>query len=58
MKNEKERVFAYTLAKEINIKDLAQVSGGAAQMTYVQTVQGTGNSDTGLDVRYDCTFDW
>jgi bacteriocin-like protein len=58
MKKEKERVFAYTLAKEIDVKDLAQISGGSAQTTYAQTIKATGSSDTGIDIQYDVTVDW
>lgn len=58
MKNEKERVFAYTLAKEIDNSELTEVSGGSSQTTSKQTVRATGGSGQGVDVAYDVSVDW
>jgi hypothetical protein len=57
MKNSKERVLAYKLAKEIDHKDLGEVSGGVADATTQQTVHPTGNSSS-PDFEYDVKVDW
>ncbi|WP_156935633.1 hypothetical protein [Legionella fairfieldensis] len=48
-----ERVLAYTLAKEIDYKDLDEVSGGSVQTT----AQVTGNVSS-PDGAGDVTVDW
>lgn len=58
MKEKKERVFAYTLARTIDNDDLTKVSGGSAGMTHSETVKGTGGSGQGVDVVYDQSIDW
>ncbi|KTD61692.1 bacteriocin [Legionella spiritensis] len=58
MTHNKERVFAYNLAKTISNDDLEQVSGGSSQWTSKQTVQATGGSGQGVDARYDVSVDW
>lgn len=58
MRNEKERVFAYSLAKEISHADLAEVSGGSAHMSFDKTFQATGGSGQGVDGCGDVKFDW
>ena len=58
MKKELDRVFAYTLAKEIALDELDEISGGTAQMTTKQTVRATGFNAQGADGVYDVTVDW
>lgn len=58
MKNEKERIFAYSLAKEIRNEELAAVSGGAAGISYQPSVHPTGSSGQGVDAVWDNTWDW
>lgn len=59
MENIKERVLAYTLAKEISHEELATVSGGSNNnLTHRQTVRASGGSGQGVDVFYDVSFDW
>ena len=58
MKNEKDRVFAYSLAKEISHADLAEVSGGSAHMSFDRTYHATGGSGQGVDGFVDVKFDW
>lgn len=58
MEKRNERVLAYTLARVIDIDELAEVSGGGAgraQMTSKQTVKAT---NAGIDVAYDVSVDW
>ncbi|KTC86664.1 hypothetical protein [Legionella brunensis] len=55
---DKERVFAYQLAKTIDNEELDKVSGGSALMTSRQTVRATAGSGQGADVAYDVAFDW
>jgi hypothetical protein len=57
MRNGNERVLAYKLAKEIDQKNLGEVSGGASNATHQQTVHVTGNSSS-PDVSYDVSVDW
>lgn len=52
-----ERVLAYKLAKEINLKDLAEVSGGNANAT-VQKTGGPTGTEKSLDGQIDTTVDW
>jgi len=58
MKDQKERVFAYQLAKTITHEELSKVSGGSAQMTHRETIRATGGSGQGVDVQYDQKVDW
>ncbi len=53
MERNEERVLAYKLAKEIDLKDLEEVSGGSIQ----PTVKITG-SNTSPDGVVDVTADW
>ncbi|KTD33579.1 hypothetical protein Lnau_2330 [Legionella nautarum] len=52
MENNKERILAYKLAKELSPEDLGKVAGGSVE----GTVKVTGNSsspDGGVDTRVD-----
>lgn len=53
MQKIEERVLAYKLAKEIDLKDLDEVSGGSLQ----PTAQITGNSSS-PDGSADVSVDW
>lgn len=57
MENVDERVLAYKLAKEIDLKDLAEVSGGNANAT-VQKTGGPTGTEKSLDGQIDTTVDW
>lgn len=60
MKNNKDRMFAYTLAKTIENEELAKVSGGSgkADITYTTTVKATGGSGPITDGAIDQSVDW
>lgn len=58
MEKENQRVFAYTLAKEVSHDELAEVAGGASQMKWTQRPSGrvcgsNGNWDTEIDISID-----
>ena len=55
MEKVEERVLAYKLAKEIDLKDLAEVSGGNAT---VQKTGGPTGNEKSLDGQLDTTVDW
>lgn len=58
---EKQRVLAYHLAVPLSLEELDQIAGGGGggmQMTQRQTMQATGNSATGPDMRYDVAVDF
>lgn len=54
------RVLAYSLAKEISLDDLKEVSGGnnAGFATSKGTARMTGLSDAGRDYEADIGIDW
>lgn len=54
MEKIEERVLAYKLAKEIDINDLDEISGGSVKPTAGPTGSYPGNMDGGADT----TIDW
>ncbi|OGV46049.1 MAG: hypothetical protein A3F46_02950 [Legionellales bacterium RIFCSPHIGHO2_12_FULL_42_9] len=59
MEKNQNRVFAYTLAKTIDHKELADVSGGGGlNMTGHSTVTASAGSGLTWDTSWDVTVDW
>lgn len=57
MENQKERVFAYTLAKTIKPEEMEAVSGGVS-LTNRETLRASGAAGQGSDIFIDVTVDW
>lgn len=62
MEHNKNRVFAYRLAKSIDNETLSQVAGGGGaaglQMCSHTTLKPSGSSAQGLDAILDFSVDW
>jgi bacteriocin-like protein len=56
MESRRERVLAYTLAKEIDNDELSKVSGGGGMTTHM-TFRPSGQVNH-LDAEVDVTVDW
>lgn len=57
MENQKDRVFAYTLAKAIKPEEMEAVSGGVS-LTNRESLRASGGSGQGSDMCIDVTIDW
>lgn len=57
METNQERILAYALAKELNPKDLGEVSGGGVTWTNNRTVTPTGDVRS-PDAQIDASLDW
>lgn len=57
METNEERVLAYNLAKEINPKDLGEVSGGGNNICMEPSGLLSGNS-LNMDTKIDFKVDW
>lgn len=53
----KERVFAYSMAKEIDLSEQAEVSGGSYWTTRM-TAGASGGSGMGGEAHIDCCWDF
>ena len=58
MENAKERVLAYSKAKEISDEEMAEVSGGFGRMTTHMTSGFSGASGQGGEAHMDVSVDW